>query len=176
MKDVLVVVVTSVLFLVCTVPTVAQGIELIPELKPYGPILGKWTSEMESRESPDGDWQKGSESYEVRSGGFFVEFRGTDEIGGEKTPWIEVVGYDPVMRTLVSSFYRSDGTMGRVSSEWNGTALTVQFIRLTPEREVQIRHVTWEYSSDFKSVTGTVEQFNDGKWWAVEKYKESKVE
>lgn len=177
MKDAFVLVVTSILFFACTGPTIAQEIELIPELKGWEPVLGKWQSEFEERESPTGDWKKRSETYEIRSGGFYVEIRGTGDVGGEEISWIEIVGYDPVKGTQVSSFFDSGGTMGRVTSQdWSGTTLTLNFTNFTREREVQVRRNTWEHSSDFKSVTGTWEQFTDGKWWVAGKAQNTKVE
>jgi hypothetical protein len=177
MKDTFVLVFVSILFFACTGPTVAQEIKLIPELKEWEPLLGKWTSEMEFRESPDGAWEKESESFEVHSGGFFVEFSVTDQIGGEKTSLIEIVGYDPLKNTCVSSFFGSDGSRGTATSiGWSGTTQTANFTTVTAEREVQVNRSVWEYSSDFKSAAGTIEQFNDGKWWVVAKFKDTKVD
>jgi hypothetical protein len=76
MKNAFVLVFTSILFFACTGPTVAQEIDLIPELKDWEPILGKWKTEYEIKENPTDKWKKGTASYEIRSGGFFVEFAG----------------------------------------------------------------------------------------------------
>ena len=177
MKDAFVFVVTSILFLACTGPTVAQEISLTPELKNWEPVLGKWKGEFEVRESPTGDWKKGSASVENRSGGFFLENRGTGELGGQQHSWIEIIGYDPIQKSYVSSAFNSDGGRAGVTSmDWSGTTLRVNFTGVTAKREVEVGRVTWEYSSDFNSVTATTELFTDGKWWVAGKIKSTKVE
>ena len=65
---------------------------------------------------------------------------------------------------------------GVTSGDWNGTKLAVNFINVTPEREMRVGRATWEYSSDFKSVQLTSERFSDGKWWVFFKESASKVE
>jgi hypothetical protein len=175
MRRTLTAVATAVFFLACT--ATAQEIPLTPEMKKWEPILGKWKSENEVRKSPTGAWEKGSWVYEYRSGGFFLDIRGVTEVGGQRTSWIEIVGYDPIQRGYVSSFFDSDGLRGGVTSMgWNGTTVTVNFIRITSERETEIGRGTWEYSADFKTVTLTSEMFTDGQWWNCFKLEDTKVE
>lgn len=176
MKDAFVLFVTSILFFACTGPTVAQEIELSPELKNWEPVLGKWSYEVELRESPTAAWKKGSQVLEIRSGGFFLELRGTGEIGGQESSWMEIAGYDPIQKSYISSFFVSDGMRGHVTSmDWSGTTLRVNFTRVTAERETQIGRVIWEHSSDFKSLSGAFELFTDGEWWTSRKIKGTKL-
>jgi hypothetical protein len=176
MKDAFVLVVTSILLFACTGPATAQEIELSPEMKKWEPLIGTWSREGEFRGSPTGAWEKGSATVEIRSGGFFVEIRGTGERGGQELSWIEIIGYDPIQRTYISSVFFGDGGWGRVTSmDWSGTTLTVNATAVTADREVQVARVIWEHSSDFKSATATLERFTDGKWWTFLKIKQTKV-
>jgi hypothetical protein len=175
MKNASVFAITISFLMACT--ATAQEIPLTPELKPYEPFLGKWTGELETRESPIGDWVKGPWTWDVRSGGFFVEFRVTSELGGRETSGIEILGYGPIKRTFVSTSFRSDGSRGVATSEgWNGTTLGVNWTNFTADREVEVRRATWDFSPDFKSVTLTGEQFTDGKWWVSDKANNVKVD
>ena len=177
MKNALIVVGVSILILACTGPATAQEIELSPELKNWEPVLGKWSYEVEFRESPTSEWKKGSLIWEFRSGGFFVEIRKTGELGGPKHSGIEIFGYDPFKRTYVSSFFNSNGIRGGVTSmDWSGTTLNVNATIATAERETFPIRVSWEHSSDFKSVMATFETFTDGTWWISRKMQGSKVE
>lgn len=177
MKGAFVLVVTSILFFACTGPTVAQEIPLTPEMKKWEPILGKWQSEAKFRDGPEGVWQESSGTVESRSGGFFLEVHWKGVFGGQDNSSIEMVGYDPIQRTYVSSFFESNGRLGRVTSMgFIGTTVNVNWTAVTAERETQVGRVTWEYSSDFRSSTGTVEQFTDGKWWTSGEIKSTKVE
>jgi hypothetical protein len=152
-------------------------VELSPQMKKWEPLIGKWSYEVEERESPTADWKKGSWSAEFRSGGFFVEIRGTGDLGGQKVSWIEIRGYDPVQRGYISTFFFSNGSRGDVTSmDWSGTTLTTNFNFVTAERETQTWRHTMEHSPDFKSSTGTYEMFTDGNWWTVLKVKGTKVE
>jgi len=60
--------------------------------------------------------------------------------------------------------------------DWSGTTLTVNFTNVTSERETQVMRNTWEYTSDFNTVTLTTERFSDGRWWTTRKVKGTKVE
>jgi hypothetical protein len=174
MKDAFVLVVTAVLFFACTGPTVAQEVPLTPEMKKWEPLLGKWSYELEVRESPTAAWKKESGTEEYRSGGFYLEIRG---LGLEGSSRIEIVGYDPIQRGYISSTFMSNGGRANVTSmDWSGTTLTLQWNFVTAEREVQIRRNTWEVSADFKSITGTLERFTDGEWWICGKAKGTKFE
>ena len=175
MKNALIVVGVSILILACTGPATAQEIELSPEMKVWEPILGKWSGEEEIRESPSGNWTKNSSEWEIRSGGFFLEIRGTSGIGGSS--WIEVIGYDPLQSGYISSSFLSDGARAFVTAmDWSGTTLNLSWTLVTADREVQVRRNTWEHSADFKLVTGTFERFTDGEWWVCRKVKGTKVE
>jgi len=178
MKDAFILVVVSIVFLACTGPATAQEIKLIPELKPYEHILGTWKGEWEVRENPRSPWFEASSSVNIRSGGFFVEIRGTVDLGdGEVTSWIDIIGFDPIQRGCVSSSFTSAGGRSVGTSQgWDGTTLTVNFTRFTPDRKVQVRRRTWEYSPDFKSVTLTCEVFTDGKWRVAVSGKSTKVD
>ena len=175
MRNAFILVVTSLLFLIGT--GIAQEIPLTPEMKEWESVIGKWTMDMETRATPSGAWRTGSQIWDYRSEGYFVEIRGTSNVGGRDTSWIEVVGYDPVKRMCISSYFTSNGGRGSVTSMgWSGTTLSVNYNRYTADREVRVRRNTFEYSPDFKSVTLTGETFTDGKWWISAKGEGTKVE
>ena len=111
MKDAFALVIMSILSFACTGPATTE-IELTPELKNWEPAIGKWSSEIETRDNPTDAWKKGSAIYEVHSGRFFVGFSGTDETEGEERSLTERFGYDPIQRGIVSSLSMSDGTVG----------------------------------------------------------------
>lgn len=148
MRNAFVLVIMSILIFACTGVT-AEKIELAPEMKEWEPFVGKWLSEIEIRESPTAEWQKLEGTMEVRSEGYFLEVRRAFKLGEQEFSSIEIIGFDPLKRTYIASGFSSTGGHADVTSmDWNGTTLNVNFTASTAERDVQIKRVIWEFSSD----------------------------
>ena len=175
MKNVLILVITSIIVLAFTSMATAQKIELTPQMKAWEPVLGKWSGNEESRNSPTGTWRKNSVEWEHRSEGFCLINR--FNIGVEENVHIEIIGYDPVKKCYVGTSFGGDGTWHSINSTgWNGTVHILNWTDTTVDRKVEIGRTTMEYSPDFKSVQGTVEVFTAGKWWSKLRIQGTKIE
>ena len=151
-----------------------------PEMKKWEPVVGKWTSEEEYRQSPAHDWENGSADWEIRfmEGGYFVVERGNWRIGGMlESTWLAVVGYDLHRETTISSLWSSDGYRdGITSGGWSGTTFTCHWSGFWADgRPVEGRCI-WVYSADYRTVTGTCDEFKNGKWWNIRKAKGKRVD
>lgn len=166
MKNVFILVITLILILAFTGINTAQKIELTPPMKAWAPVLGIWSGTGESKDSPTGTWTKHSVELEIRSRGFYVENRSKLAHGGKEILGIEAIGYDPVKKCYINTFFRDDGSWGSVTSMgWNDTTLNFNSMNTTADSKVQIVRGSWEFSEDFKSAKGFNEIFTDGKWW-----------
>jgi hypothetical protein len=175
MRRVLILGTMLILVIAFTGPVMAQESPIPDQIKKFEPIIGYWENQEEQRDSPTGSWVKSSSEWEVNMvlDGYCVQFENKDSFWGSS---VELAGYDPKLNAVVSYFFVTNGTKGSViSSGWEGTTNNVFWEYTLPDGTSRFGKCAWVYTSDFKSLTGTCEQFTDGKWWVMRKVKGTKV-
>lgn len=171
------VVLLSLVMLALSAAALAQTAAPNPELKKWEPVVGRWVNQEELRAKPDGPWEKVSSEWEIRwmPGGFFLDTPGRMTWANGKTvSWIEVVGYDPVRKSVFDSWFSSAGNLGTMTWEWVGTTLKAQGTDVEPSGAQLTVRCSWVHSADYRSVEGTCEQLTDGSWWVNRRVKGTK--
>jgi hypothetical protein len=145
----------------------AQSPQPNPEQKKVLVWVGIWTGVEERRDSPSEPWYKIPTSIESRTilGGFGIEWRGKANFKGQDIEWLEVGGYDPAKKTLVSSFFGTDGTLGgATSATFTGNKLDVKYTSIAANGKTSENRMTWTFAADSMSVSGSGETLFEGKW------------
>jgi hypothetical protein len=178
MRTAFVLICASILLLALAAPLMADGVKMKdnPKCKQWHSWMGEWKAEVEDRETPGGVWQK--LSIEVKREwileGTVVKTSGRNSNG---VSFIELTTYDPKLQThIFSGFDSNGGHIVGTSGGWDGMSFTGNWKRTTPEGAVLPGSCTFNFSSDFKSLTLECQLFTDGKWWVGRKGKATKIE
>lgn len=164
-----------ILIITFTGPIMAQEAPILDQIKKFEPVIGLWKNQEETRESPNGSWVKGSSEWELKWAveGHCVQIDGIGASGGS---YMELFGYDPNLKTVIATGFGSEGGKWACSSSgWDGKEYNLNVSSTAPDGSESIVRCTFVHSSDFKSFTGTCEQFTDGRWWVFRKVKGTKV-
>ncbi len=177
MRSILTSGVLLILIITFTGPVMAQEAPIPDQIKKFEPVVGHWKLELELRNRPADPWEKLSAEWEWKWAldGRCLLLEGHNSRGNS---FVEFLGYDPQVNTVISSGFNIKGAKWSVkSSGWDGTVINVNVAATVPDgTRTLIRRSTWVYSPDFKSFTAIEEEFTDGKWWINRKVKGTKVE
>jgi hypothetical protein len=156
----------------------AQSLQPSPEQKKLIVWVGDWTCAEERRDSTSEPWYKVTGSMQVRTilGSFFTEFRYKITVKGKEMEALEIGGYDPAKKTIVSSFFGSDGSLGYVTSgNFAGKILNIKHTVIDADGKTSENRNTWTFAADGMSVSGLGERLIDGKWVAIRKMSVTKI-
>ena len=137
-----------------------------PELKKFDVFLGDWTYAGEYTAGPLGPASKVTGELTIKKilGGFFFQNQATEKGPLGETRFIEIVGYDPMKKGLVSNEYHSDGTVlsGAYSFDENTCTYTGQL--LVEGKPIMVKNVL-TFSADRMIVMAKGELSLDGNTW-----------
>jgi hypothetical protein len=146
--------------------TQAQAPKPDPELKKLTVFLGHWTYEGESKPGPLGPGGKYTGEYTARMilGGFFGQARWAEKGASGETRSLEIVGYDPVNKNLVSNGYEDGGGTWSGVLNVSGSGYTYTGKYFLAGKQYLIR-VAATFGLDLMSMTWKQEISVDGKTW-----------
>jgi hypothetical protein len=147
-----------------------------PELKKLSVFLGHWTCEGESKTGPLGPGGKYTGEYTARMilGGFFFQARWAEKRPSGETRSLEIVGYDPVNKNLVSNGYEDGGGTwsGAVNVSGSGYTYTGKYFLAGKQ---YLTRVAATFGADLMSMTRKLEISADGTTWTPYEEKWTKV-
>jgi hypothetical protein len=156
----------------------AQSPQPSPEQKKLLVCVGDWTYTEERRDSASEPWYKVVGSMRVRTilGGFFNEWRGKETVKGKEMEGVEIGGYNPAKKTIITSFFLSDGSLGQVTSgTFVGNRLDVKYTVTGADGKTSENRNAWTYAPDGTSVSGQGERLIDGRWVPIRKMSFTKI-
>jgi len=154
----------------------AQAPKPDPALKKLSVFLGHWTYEGESKPGPLGPGGKYTGEYTARMilGGFFCQARWAEKGPSGETRSLEIVGYDPVNKNLVSNGYEDGGGTWSGVINVSGSGLTYTGKYFLAGKQYLTR-VSETYAADLMSMTRKLETSVDGTTWTPQEDKWTKV-
>jgi len=156
----------------------AQSPQPSPEQKKLLVCVGDWAYIEERRDSASESWYKVAGSMQARTilGGFFNEWRSKETVKAKEMEGVEIGGYDPAKKTIITSFFLSDGSIGRVTSgTFVGNRLDVKYTVAGVDGKTSENRNAWTYAADGMSVSGLGERLIDGKWVPTRKMSFTKI-
>lgn len=155
----------------------AQAPKPDPELKKLSVFLGHWTYEGESKTGPLGPGGKYTGEYTARMilGGFFFQARWAEKGASGETRSLEIVGYDPVNKNLVSNGYEDGGGTGSAVLNVSGSGYTGTGKYLLAGKQYLTR-IAATFAPDLMSITRKLEISADGTTWTPYEEKWTKVQ
>ena len=175
MRNLVVVGVLLIFIITFAGPIMAQEAPIPDQIKKFEPVIGLWKNQEEFRDSPMSSWEKSSSEWEYS---WLLERHCVRVDGKTSTegPYLEIMGFDPQLNTIIGyGFDTIGGKWSFTSAGWDGGVLNFNVTDSHPGRSDIIARCSFVFPSDFKSFTGTCEQFTDGKWWVLRKVKGTKV-
>jgi hypothetical protein len=176
MRNAFVSICAAILLIAFSSPVMAETVKMKDnsKCKQWHSWIGQWKWEGEDRETTEGVWQK--RSLEVKREwileGTVVKTSGRFSNG---VSFVELTTYDPSLQThIFSGFDSSGGHTEGTSGGWDGNSFTGNWTTTTPEGKVCPGRCTFNFSSDFTSLTMECQLFTDGKWWVSRKGNASK--
>jgi hypothetical protein len=168
----------GVVVLLFCIPVLADGPKMKdnPACENWHKMIGEWSWEMESKESPTAEWKKDPTAkyhFEWIMDGAFLRIK-TESSNGYLS--IETMGYDPQSKNHFDSKYDNSGNRtilnfgGWDGNIWFGSATTFK-----PDGSSRTWQCTIIHNSDFTSSSSKCQTFTDGKWWDSAKGKANKV-
>jgi hypothetical protein len=140
--------------------------------------VGDWTYIEERRGSASEPWYKVAGSMQARTilGGFFNEWRSKETVKGKEMEGVEIGGYDSTKKTIITSFFLSDGSLGHVTSgTFVGNIMDVKYTVTGLDGKTSENRNTWTFAADGMSISGLGERLFDRKWVAIRKMSFTKI-
>jgi hypothetical protein len=101
--------------------------------------------------------------------GFFMQVDQTWEGGGQSTHALELLSYDQGKKIYADSGFASDGSTWSLTATFRGSTMIERGETLAPDGTTTRCRMTWVFSDDGMSVSGTEECDKSGvRWKAVE--------
>jgi hypothetical protein len=137
-----------------------------PEHKKLEIWVGDWTYEGENKATPLGPAGKysGKNSTKPILGSFFIEFRGEDKGPAGTLQWVEIDGYDPLIKKYTWNNFSSDGGVQTVTYTIEGQTVSYSGTQILGGKQAKIRG-TCVFTPDFVSNVDKREVSFDGKTW-----------
>jgi hypothetical protein len=178
MKTAFVLICAAILLLTFATPVMAENVKMKdnPKCKNWDQLIGKWSWELEARESPTGPVERisGTEEYEWMYDGMFIkrQVQRTNVAQGA----IEIIAYDPILKTHVSAAFHKTGQrwLGN-SGGWKQRTLVKNVTHYIPDGQVLPETCVLSYSSDFTSLMVECKRYSEGQWWVAFKGKGTKL-
>ena len=142
-----------------------------PELKRLNVWIGDWTLSGTAQDQPGGprynlDWQL-HEHWVLN--GFFMQVDQIWRGAGQVLRSLEMLSYDPKKRIYTDSGFGSDGTTWSLTATFRGPMMIETGSTLGPDGIMTRCRMTWVFSHEGRTLTGTEECHKRGtRWTAVE--------
>jgi hypothetical protein len=137
-----------------------------PEINKFGIFSGHWTYAIEYKAGPLGPASKATGELTIKKilGGFFYQNQATEKGPAGVSQVMEIVGYEPVIKTLFSNEFHSDGTMFNGMYTSNGNVWTYTGKATVEGKPIAVKNVL-TLAADMMTVMAKGEISTDGKTW-----------
>jgi hypothetical protein len=137
------------------------------QLKKLDAWTGNWSLSGTARDQPDGH------EYVVRwylrehwiLNGFFLQVDQTWEGNGQVTHALEMLSYDPIEKVYTDSGFGSDGSTWTLTATFHGAMMIERGKAKGPGGVVTRCLMTWVFSNDSESLSGTERCDRNGVHW-----------
>jgi hypothetical protein len=148
------------------------------ELKKLDVWIGSWELSGTARDQPaDPEYNLHWQLHEHWIlDGFFMQVDQTWEGGGQSTHALELLSYDQGKKIYADSGFGSDGSTWSLTATFRGSTMTERGETLAPDGTTTRCRMTWVFSDDGRSVSGTEECDKSGVRWKAVEVKGTKVE
>jgi len=168
MKRIVFVVSVAVLVFAVAVQAQTSAAQPGPEYKILDAWTGDWIIQGEAKDSSSGPLHKFDWTLKGRRilGGFFLEIHQVWKAQGNVQNGVEITGFDPTKKTCMTHIFFDDGSwiistqtlINERTRIENGTTYY-------PDGKFMKWRCTWDFSSDWMSLSVKGEVEADGKWW-----------
>ncbi len=147
-----------------------------PELKQWGVWVGDWALTGTAKDAAAGpeykvDWHM--HGHWILNG-FFAEVDHIWKGNGDEQRWLEILSYDQIKKIHSCFGFGSDGTTWNLTATFDKEKSFENVTVTSPDGEVTTCHMTWVFSADRMTVSGTQECEAKGTRWTAFQVKGTK--
>ena len=140
-----------------------------PELKKWDVWIGDWNLSGTAKDTPTGPEYKVNWHLHEHwiLNGFFVQVDQTWKGNGQELHSMEILSYDPVKKVHTVSGFSGDGWSWALTATFDKTTTTEEGVATGPDGAMVTSRIEWQFSSDGKVLSGTLQSEQNGVRWTA---------